>query len=119
MFRLLLALLLTLGFGLAPMAAASASVACDHSGGMAMMASGPAASASADPCCDHGDQHGKKMNAACAQACASTCGVTVAMAGCAEHVVFIASRATLAPAPVAQSHPYEPPGLKRPPRLIG
>jgi hypothetical protein len=71
-----------------------------------------------DPCCDQTGHHGGKSDMSCAQACATMCGVTVALASSSYSVVFVPTRADVPQTQIVSAHPYEPPGLKRPPKSI-
>jgi hypothetical protein len=126
--RYVLAFLAVLALLSSPVTAAAAQVACSHDGPMAMagmnMSSMPgmdqtgAKKAGGDPCCDQTGQHGGKSDMSCAQACATMCGVTVALASSSYGVVFVPTPADIPPARIVSSHPYQPPGLKRPPKSI-
>lgn len=71
-----------------------------------------------DPCCDQTSHHGGKSDMSCAQACATMCGVTVALTAVSYDVVFAPVPADVPPARIVSPHPYEPAGLKRPPKSI-
>lgn len=124
--RLVLAFLAVLALLANPVTAAASQAACSRDGSMAGM--GMAASAHMDassaqktaatPCCDHSGQHGKKSDASCAQACAATCGVTVALTAPTFGVVFAPVLVETPLARTVPQHPYEPPGLKRPPKSM-
>ena len=114
--RFVLALLAILGLLTAPLTAAAAQASCGHEGPGAMPAG--VHTSGADPCCDHSGQQGKKADVVCAQACATSCGVAVALASSPYSVVFATTQAAVAPSRIGSPHPYEPPGLKRPPKSI-
>ncbi|MBT9470785.1 MAG: hypothetical protein IV099_06330 [Phenylobacterium sp.] len=124
----MLALLAVLALLSSPVTAAAAEVACSHNGPMAMagmdMSSMPGMdqagvkTAGSDPCCDQTGQHGGKSDMSCAQACATMCGVTVALVSSPYGVVFLPMQADVPPMRIVSSHPYQPPGLKRPPKSI-
>jgi hypothetical protein len=123
--RFVLALLAVMALLASPVTAAAARAACDQAGpatmaGMAMpnMDQHGAKTSATDPCCDHADHHGKKSDASCAQACATTCGVTLALMGSPGGPIFAPSLATLTPRAAALPDPYEPAGLRRPPKSI-
>lgn len=109
MFRIFLACLLTLAFGVAPMAGASASASCDHAMGMSMSAP-TTTSPAPDPCCDH------KADKSCAQFCAA---VPVAVVGVEAPLLVTAlypAKAVFATG-AAQGRPsFDPQGLDPPPR---
>jgi hypothetical protein len=126
--RYLLAFLAVLALLSSPVAAAAAQVACSHDGPMAMagmdMSSMPGMDqtsdkkAGGDPCCGQTSHHGGKSDMSCAQACAMMCGVTAALASSSYGMVFVPTRADIPPVRIVSSHPYQPPGLKRPPKSI-
>ena len=91
--------------------------------GMAMpstpgMGDGSAQKAGGDPCCDHAGHHGKAADTSCAQACATNCVVAVLLASSPIGVTLRPLRADVPPARIIVPAPYEPPGLKRPPKLM-
>jgi hypothetical protein len=123
--RFVLAFLAALALATSPVATVAAQVACSQSmsgaqAGMAMPSIdhlGDKTSV-ADPCCDHADRHGKKSDTSCAQACATTCGVAVALPSPLDGVAFAPARAAVPLARLVSLHPYEPPGLERPPKSM-
>jgi hypothetical protein len=126
--RLLLALLAVLALLTNPVAAAAAQVACSHDDGSVAM-SGMDMDAmpgmeqagtgkGGDPCCDQSGHHGQKRDMACVQACAAMCAVAVSLTAAADDVVFAPRPADVPSARIVSPHPYEPPGLKRPPKSI-
>jgi uncharacterized protein involved in copper resistance len=127
LMRFVLAFLAVLALLSSPVTAAAAQVACSHDGPMAMagmdMTAMPGmhqagSQKTGDPCCDQTGQHGGKSDMSCAQACAAMCGVTAALASSSYGVVFLPVRAEIPPARIVSSHPYQPAGLKRPPKSI-
>ncbi len=122
--RLVLAFLALLALLSAPVTAAAAQVACAHDGPMTNMDmsvmpgvdQAGAAKTNGDPCCDQAGHHGKQ--AGCIQACAAMCSVTAALVSAPFSVVFTPMRVETPSARIVSSHPYEPPGLKRPPKSI-
>jgi hypothetical protein len=123
--RLVLAFLAVLALLINPVTAAASEAACLHDGSMEMAGmtmTAPTApefqKSGADPCCGHSGQHGKTSDASCAQACAATCGVAVALAAPAFGVMFAPLRVEAPLARTVPQHPYEPPGLKRPPKSM-
>ena len=124
--RLVLAFLAVLALLANPVTAAASLAACLGDGSMAGMAMAAPAhmdasgvqKSAADPCCDHSGQPGKKSDASCAQACATTCGVAVALAAPAFGVMFAPLPVQAPLARTVPPHPYEPPGLKRPPKSM-
>ena len=118
--RLLLAFLAVLALIVSPLTAATAQVACAHGGSSAMagLDHANAAKSGGDPCCDHAGQHGKKADTHCAKACAASCSVAIALPGGPYDVALAPLRANVPPARTVSTHPYQPPGLKRPPKSI-
>jgi hypothetical protein len=123
--RLVLAFLAVMALLASPVIASAAQGACDQAGptamaGMAMatMDQTGGKTSGADPCCGHADHHGQKGDSSCAQACATTCGVAVALTTSFDSAVFAPTPATLTPAPAVARVPYEPAGLRRPPKSI-
>jgi uncharacterized protein involved in copper resistance len=126
--RFVLALLAVLALLSSPVTGAAAQVACSHDGPMAMagmdmsampgMDQAAANKTGVDPCCDQSSRHGGKSDMSCAQACAAMCGVPVALTAVSYDVVFAPVPADVPPARIVSPHPYEPPGLKRPPKSI-
>ena len=109
MLRIFLACLLTLAFGVAPMAAASASAPCDPAMGMSMSASATTSPAP-DPCCDH------KADKSCAQFCAA---MSVAVVGVEAPVLatdLYPARAVFAPGAAPGRPSFDPQALDPPPR---
>ena len=124
--RLVLAFLAVLALLANPATAAAYQAAClgdESMAGMAMAApahmdASGVQKSGADPCCDHSGQPGKTSDASCAQACAATCGVAVALTAPAFGVMFAPLRVEAPLARTVPQHPYEPPGLKRPPKSM-
>jgi len=126
--RLLLAFLAVLALMASPLTAATAQVACAQGGssamagmdmpGMAGMDPANAAKSGADSCCDHAGQHGKKADTHCAKACAASCSVAIALPGGPYDVALAPMRADVPPPRSVSTHPYQPSGLKRPPKSI-
>lgn len=126
--RFVLALLAVMALHSGPVTAAAAQAACSHDGPMAMagmemsampgMDQAGAKNAGGDPCCDPTGQHGQTTDMSCAQACATICGVAVALPSTVYGVEFTPMPAEVPSVRMVSSHPYEPPGLKRPPKSI-
>ena len=118
--RLLLAFLAVLALMASPLTAATAQVACAKGGSSAMagMDHANAAKSGADPCCAHAGRHGKKAGMNCATACAASCGVAIALPGEPYDVALAPVRADVPTARIVSTHPFQPSGLKRPPKSI-
>jgi hypothetical protein len=123
--RFVLALMAVMALLVSPVAASAAQLACaqDETAAPAMMGMPGMAMASADksstdPCCDHGQSH-KMDQKSCALACANTCVVAVALPSAAPSSLLLFASAQLTPARMSPAHPYEPPGLIRPPKSMG
>lgn len=126
--RLLLALLAIVGLLASPVTAAAAQTRCDHASGSAIMGgmdmSAPGAmdhsgaqKSVGDPCCDPSGHH-KTADKSCDQLCATACAVAIAMPTSPMTLNFVSRPAAEIPAPLVSANPFEPPGLKRPPRSI-
>ncbi len=125
--RFLVAFLAILGLLAGPVAAVAGQAECAHhrqavaGAEMSVMPGmGPVAvhQRGGDPCCDRSGRPGKKAAPGCAQACAATCGLVAALAASPLGVTAPPARADAPLAPVVSSHPYQPPGLERPPKSI-
>lgn len=124
--RLVPAFLAILALLISPVTAAAAQVACAQDGQPAMASMDMSAMPGMDqagaktthdePCCDRSAPHGKIAD--CVQACAAMCGVTAALVSAPLGVVFTPVRVELPAARIVSFQPYEPPGLRRPPKSI-
>jgi hypothetical protein len=126
--RLLLALLAIVGLLASPVTAAAAQARCGHASGSAMVVGMDMSAMGAmdhsgtqrsvgDPCCDPSGHH-KTADRSCDQLCAAACAVAIALPTRAGGLISVSHPAAEFPAPLVSAHPFEPPGLKRPPRSI-
>ena len=122
--RFLLALLAVMALLISPVAASAAQLSCAQDetsasamSDMPMTAQSGAAKASADPCCDHGKSH-KMDQKSCALACANACAVAAALPSALSSSIMHFAAAQLNPARASAAHPFEPPGLIRPPKSM-
>ena len=126
--RFVFAILAVMALLVSPVTAAVAQAACGHQtpstmSGMRMtsMASMMDAAANApagDPCCDHAAQNGKKTGWSCAKACAAACAVASVVAPPFETDALTCVQAEVSSPPAAFPCPFEPKGLKRPPKSM-
>jgi hypothetical protein len=122
--RFLLALLAVMALLVSPVAASAAQLSCAQGETMApamadmpMMAQSGAEKTTADPCCDHGKSY-KMDQKSCALACANACVVAPALPSALSSFVLLFAAAQLNPARTSAAHPFEPPGLIRPPKSM-
>lgn len=123
--RFLLALMAAMALLVSPVAASAAQLACAQDQAVAPtmmdmpgMAQAGADKTPTDPCCDHGTSH-KMDQKSCALACANACVVAAALPSAQVSSLLLFSTAQLTPGRASTAHPYEPPGLIRPPKSMG
>ena len=123
--RFVLALLAVMALLVSPVTTAVAQASCNHQVStasskmdMAPMPGMDGAGVKA-PNGDHSAKHSKTTGLGCAQACAGACAVTVALAPPLKTAAFASMQAEVPMLRAAVLHPYEPQGLKRPPKSIG
>ena len=120
--RFVFALLAVIGLLASPVAAAVAPAGCHHPASASMPCApmpgmnGAVVTASGG---DHTAKHKGLTASGCAQACAAGCAVAVALAPPLKTAEFVSVQAEVPALRAAYSHPFEPQGLKRPPKSMG
>jgi hypothetical protein len=123
--RVMLAILAVIGLLATPVTAAAVQAACDQAGpmaksGMAILATDQpgAMTSGSSPCCHQAEHHSQKRDTNCAQACATSCSVAAALTTLSDGPLLASTPAILTPARAVSRDPYEPAGLRRPPKSI-
>ena len=127
--RFVFAFLAVVALLASPVTATVAQAGCDHPASASMhgadMASMPGMNGVAvTPCggglgCDHSTKHNKAIDPGCAAACAAACAVTIALVPALKTAQLVTLQAEMPGPRAAVLHPFEPQGLKRPPKLMG